>query len=266
MRAIKEAESLPCIVEEADMLSSVLTKFTEWHTAAEGLLEGYLMGSITLSQFTPAQQALHPSALDTQHLGSELCPKSNQKAQQEAAAPAEEAALLEADEAGAKGRVLTPANAAEPSLRGAEQPYRSSIDLHRSSSAAYEHETSQRTDSSSRRQSGDKAAEAVEQASLPKLEQLEQSRANGHIKQDEAASAELSPGDSLQGGAHDQPEGDTARGYLTMKTLKQLLKSALSIELDVGDLPDRLLHALKLQQWRFRASAALSTNTKYTGE
>ena len=247
------------------MLSTILAKFTDWQTAAEGLLDGYLIGSITLSQFLPAQQATQSPVLNKQQ-GSEPCPESNQKPWQEGDAPAKEATATEADDARATGRVMTQGDAAELGLRGAGQPYRSSVDLHQPSTAACEQKASQSADSTGRRQSNQEAGEAVNQTAHPELEQVEQRTANGHVEQDEAALLESGPGDRLQDGVSDQQGASTMRGYLSVKMLKQLLKSALSIELDVGDLPDRLLHALKLQQWRFRASAALAANTKYTGE
>ena len=55
------------------------------------------------------------------------------------------------------------------------------------------------------------------------------------------------------------------RGSLSIKTLSQLVKSALSMEVEVGDLQERLLTALKQQRWRIRVEAALKPNSKYTG-
>lgn len=52
---------------------------------------------------------------------------------------------------------------------------------------------------------------------------------------------------------------------LGVKTLSQLVKSALSIEITVGGLQDQLLKALQKQRWRQKAEAALKPNTKCTG-
>ena len=67
----------------------------------------------------------------------------------------------------------------------------------------------------------------------PQLEMQQHSTANGAVKPVEAVSRLITEDDPQErtNGLH---EGKTKRGYLTRKTLKQLLKSALSIELDVG--------------------------------
>lgn len=246
------------------MLSGVLAKFTEWQTAAEGLLDGYLKGDIILSDF--AQEVAQTQATKKQQ-DSQQGLKSGQQAQQADTSPAKPSTLSEAAGGDAPSRVHTKERAIEPSLLGEEQPYRSSTELHESTGAVNSPslEASLEDGNSSGEQGGDEAVEKVSSDLQPQPDMQQHSTANGAVKPVEAVPSRLMPEADPQEQTVGLHEGNTKRGYLTMKTLKQLLKSALSIELDVGDLPARLLHALKLQQWRFRASAALAANTKYTG-
>ena len=53
---------------------------------------------------------------------------------------------------------------------------------------------------------------------------------------------------------------------LSVKTLSQLVKSALSLEVECGELQARLMDALRAERWRGRVEAALRSNSKYTSE
>ena len=82
----------------------VLAKFTEWQTAAEGLLDGYLKGDIILSDF--AQEVAQPQATKKQQ-DSQQGLKSGQQAQQADTSPAKPSTLNEAAGGDAPSRVLT---------------------------------------------------------------------------------------------------------------------------------------------------------------
>ena len=88
------------------------------------------------------------------------------------------------------------------------------------------------------------AAEASEQAVPPDESQGGSSRAAA------TQQAQLTPGD---------------KHMLSLKTLSQLVKSAMSLELAIEELQADLLGALKQHRWRQRAAAALRPNSKLTG-
>lgn len=66
-----------------------------------------------------------------------------------------------------------------------------------------------------------------------------------------------------QPGAASSPAA--APRMLTLKTLSQLLKSALSMEVSIGGLQAQIMGALKQQRWRQRVEAALTPGSRYTG-
>lgn len=248
--ATKAAEDLPCIVEEADSLASIIQKHRRWTFNCKSLLEGYFKGDITLP-LTPdtamepdEAQGIVDNGITAHSLPAGHRPESVAEASATAVRPG-------------------------PPSGTALQSKISSFELTTDSRGAdKDGEPSWRTQKTADMPQGSvKAGTADEEAPLEGLSQDREGQAQA-AEEGKEVLREAEQGAPARAEKEEQDQhgkGPPRRTSLSLRTLNQLLKSALSLELDMGDTPERVLDALRLHQWRMKASAALKPGTKFTG-
>lgn len=246
-QAALEARDLPCTVEEADSLAAALELHRQWVSVCNALLEGHFKGDVPLPS-TPdlrlrdinalSDRSRGPVKSDGASHGRRSRPKTSshdpppQAAGGDAVGPGNAAAAV-------SGGVPQPRDAA-----GSRQPVAGNHTTHLGT--GIEGPAEAPAAKADTRPSGEASLGKPDPVGLP---------ASGQAGDTSADADQRRVGGSQR-----------STGSLSTRTLMQLLKSTVNIELDVGNLPDKLIEALSLHQWRARASAALKPGTKFTGK
>ena len=257
--AIRQAEGLPCKVEEAESLAGIVVMYDNWRSPVEALLQGYLQGNVRLPH-EPAETQEDPhgaqapagkkasQSTDLSRPASSSLVLSQGQERREEQADARAGGVLSAINRPAAGAVDQSGGEANGVYRPEEEQA--------SEPGASQRAEDFKSDTDGRLESSTEGAQP---------DQGEQDLDTSNPREDVGKGRVSS--EPTEGQPSAQPEeGSAVRRSLSLRTLSQLLKSALSIELDVEDLPARLLEALSLHNWRARASAALKPNTRFTGE
>ena len=293
-RVMEGAASLPCIMEEASMLATVLSRFAQFQTCTEALLNGYLSGSVTLP--TPEELSGKVDAKQTQHNVASVPGGDSQDLEAMRSQSAGEAKDASGDgpadnqlatvavsqssgeqdkwpDAQAAGQV--PSNSPAEDLKkglaseaAIQQPGHQNRDEHANAQAIQVGR--ERLHAQANSQTALPAQGKPESPTAPEGQPLptELHQVKPPQEGNKGVEAGLGNGPGYAYPLQQDYGENTAktRRLLSQRTLLQLLKSAVSVEMDMGDLPQGLLHALRLHQWRTQAAAALRPNSKYSGE
>ena len=238
--AVAEAASLPCIMEEAEALTHTLALLQQWVETAEAALRSHEAAQLA----SDAQPRHQP-------------PEGEVPAAQPAADPAQPAAEPARPCADAVTARTADATARAQPKQSAPEPAQPGDAAGQASGHAAAAEAAQG-------QPADEDDGGIELGTSEALDALLSHDVGPDLDAMEAA---MKRAPSPQPAAPPPMAAALAgvRGSLSIKTLSQLVKSALSMEVEVGDLQERLLTALKQQRWRIRVEAALKPNSKYTG-
>ena len=244
--AVAEAASLPCIMEEAEALTHTLALLQQWVETAEAALRSHEAAQLA----SDAQPRRQPAGGDV--------PAAQQPPPQPAADQAQSAAepARPCADAVASARTVDAPTQAQPA-QSAPEPAQPGDAAGQAGGHAAAAEAAQ-----GQAAEGDDGG--IELGTSEALDALLSHDVGPDLDAMEAAMKRAPP----QPAAAPPPMAAAlagVRGSLSIKTLSQLVKSALSMEVEVGDLQERLLTALKQQRWRIRVEAALKPNSKYTG-
>ena len=271
--AVVEAEKLPCIMEEAEALTGALAKYKHWRSTTEGLLKGHLHGKVVLHAGMLHGDEVHRSQDGSVKLDASSSlqslpqdpalnhARSTKELQRDQGTESEGSPFVarqqdaQLDDPLLLGHVGARSLAIEASRPGSELPQR----VEQGELAELENDG---------RSVGEQAispASKAEQATQEFPDLRSYSPENGSASPGLENDFQRDGQQEARAGGDAKERFASVRPHLTLRTLNQLLKSTLSIEIDVGGLQESLLKAVRLHRWRKKASAALQANTHYTG-
>lgn len=270
---LQRAETLPCIVEEAEALKGVLEKYRIWNTATEALLNGHVHGKVSLPTSLVGVSGSQRRPERTDELPEEAPESQQMQTQASLLNDVRSTAALQEQQGDPEGPLSSTKQQQHVKDEGALLSGAGGW-----ASLATDTKGSGSMDSSDARGRGTPphpANSLAGQQDNPEAfgERETKRERNGELP-GKLETANLATQPDLGGGSQNalgkrlfvDGKEIVTRPSLTLRTLTQLLKSTLSVELDVGTLQDRLLEAVRLHRWRAKASVALRANTKYSGK